>query len=946
MTGTDPIVAPTGQLLPGGLRALGIGAIPSNAPATPADLEPPAPPPMPDQAAAALLPPPNLAPPPGAAAQPQLEAPKGALPPPAPAHPFGASPALLSYLQGRQPPPDVDPLTGQAQPALAPVGEAPSAAAATPAPTDAAGAKAGKGGVQPAPSRQVPASSIGGAPPTLGQAYGQTQDAAAAQVGAVANEADVAAKQADATLKAREDADRVLQTAQEQLRARIERDQQVLGQKQAAVEAANKEVDNYKIDPNRYWKGADTAKKVGWYISMALSGIGDALQGKSGPNPVIGMLQSTIENDVKLQMDQRDALRAKAQRAGQALDSADRFSQNRFAQEQYMLAQAYTMAGRQIETAAAKYGSEAARAQGASAAAAIYSKAAEAGQKAAEYATTDQRQKEQLAEQKRASMASNATQNYAIASENKRAAMSLAEERRWHDLQAEREQRKMDLDAAVAAAKLQGKDPELLMKQQKENEERGIVNPITAGYMLRPEGQAMVTQAEKLESAAKDRRAAAAALPDGSDAKARALAEAEQADQRARAIRGEAEATYAVRTSSTEAAKVNAMTANTQTALETIDRIKELREKNGAKWFTTTEGSQALDSLSSTLSVHLKEAFTMGALDKGSLEVSGLMSGGDPNKITAGDVASWLGAKGSNAALDTLARSLEDRAQNLLGGARVPRGSFKFKRASNETPSEVSAAAALRRESTPVEIEDKRRAGLGRQVLQAPGDTGRAVVSALTGGEYKSASDLGAESAQAEASSKYPGLAKAQEPHMDELLSQARGTGERAQGARARLIAEASETAADRPAYSAAVLNVLKAEAPQVYKEAIAALPDEARAQRQDLDLAAREAQMANAKTDDVIKAYRKADPVAWDELQRRSTTDPKAAAIMNHPQNTAGVADLERLASGGDAIARQELARRAYGEIQRKGTPTSPAEVAKLPAYSALLRVQGGAAK
>ena len=420
MTGADPIVAPTGQLLPGGLRALGIGAIPSNAPVAPPPTQPEAmPPPLPDQAAAAAAPP--------TVPQETPEAPRGADLPS-----IGLPSALTNFFETGKLPPRPEPLQigrkyvtelppdqEQAFQAWAAknkvpwqdtpnadydmrgfwsalqVGDPRAATAINPADKRlhfpdtwktpyhatfsnesqyAAGrpdAPHWQGNVLVAPdgrvvadertpaekradakaakAAQAPATSPAGAPPTLGQAYDQTQNAAAAQIGAVANEADVAAKQADATLKAREDADKVLQAAQEQLRARIERDQEVLGQKQAAVEAANKELDNYKIDPHRFWKGEGTAKKVGWFISMALSGIGDALQGKSGPNPVIGMLQNTIENDVKLQMDQRDALRAKAQRAGQALDSADRFSQNRFAQEQYMLAQAYTMAGRQIE---------------------------------------------------------------------------------------------------------------------------------------------------------------------------------------------------------------------------------------------------------------------------------------------------------------------------------------------------------------------------------------------------------------------------------------------------------------------------------------------------------------------------------------------------------------------------------------------------------------------
>jgi hypothetical protein len=109
-------------------------------------------------------------------------------------------------------------------------------------------------------------------------------------------------------------------------------------QKQAYVDASAKEIDDFKLDRDKYWKDAGVGDKIGWGVGMALSGLGNAFLGinnpsqGSAPNPVIQMLQNKMHESVVAQMDQRDQLKEKNTRAEHALDRYDAFSKDRSAQ--------------------------------------------------------------------------------------------------------------------------------------------------------------------------------------------------------------------------------------------------------------------------------------------------------------------------------------------------------------------------------------------------------------------------------------------------------------------------------------------------------------------------------------------------------------------------------------------------------------------------------------
>lgn len=99
-----------------------------------------------------------------------------------------------------------------------------------------------------------------------------------------------------------------------------------------------KALDDYKIDQNKYWDSMGVGNKIGWFIAMALSGVGNALSGKGNePNAVIGMLQAKMKQSILAQQDQRDQLekqygRAKDEEQSVSLREARKAADNAAAQ--------------------------------------------------------------------------------------------------------------------------------------------------------------------------------------------------------------------------------------------------------------------------------------------------------------------------------------------------------------------------------------------------------------------------------------------------------------------------------------------------------------------------------------------------------------------------------------------------------------------------------------
>ena len=85
--------------------------------------------------------------------------------------------------------------------------------------------------------------------------------------------------------------------------------QQTYDAQEAKVEQAQKELVGSKVDPNQYWSDMSGARKAGVLVAVALTEMGDRLQGRQGGNAALGMLQKNIDRNVASQMEQINKLR-------------------------------------------------------------------------------------------------------------------------------------------------------------------------------------------------------------------------------------------------------------------------------------------------------------------------------------------------------------------------------------------------------------------------------------------------------------------------------------------------------------------------------------------------------------------------------------------------------------------------------------------------------------
>jgi hypothetical protein len=206
--------------------------------------------------------------------------------------------------------------------------------------------------------------------PTLADTTREQQAATAQTAQAIGNQADVESRAADEVYQKQQDAAALLEQNDRDLAAWQEKSDKTRADKEAHAAAMMTDVDATRVDTNRYWKDASTGKHVAWLVSMALAGLGDVIdrkqggKGTAGAGPVIDMLNKTIDRDVQQQVMDRDAKKERLGRAQADVDSWDRFSGSREARIAGQRAAAKEMVAQQLSIASAKYGSEAAMANG------------------------------------------------------------------------------------------------------------------------------------------------------------------------------------------------------------------------------------------------------------------------------------------------------------------------------------------------------------------------------------------------------------------------------------------------------------------------------------------------------------------------------------------------------------------------------------------------------
>lgn len=571
-------------------------------------------------------------------------------------------------------------------------------------------------------------------------------------------------------------------------------------------------------------------------ISVALGGLGSAMKNES-KNPALDMLMQQIDKSVQLQMAERDKLRDVAGAKRSAIDLVR--TQAGDATSRYNLAMAgmTEKAARQVEELKMRSNSDRVKADADALAADLRLKGAGYLDGAvARKLQLDQENANRLQREKESRRQAGIA--YArLKQDREQFDARSAEDKRQFDarLGFDRERLEADKQAALAAAQAKGggEAAKQMLEFQKLNEERGVSDVATGSRLLQPEGVKMLKQAEAVEAEARKLREAAAAEQDPAK---RAAAEqtAAMQERRASELRGEAEIRHTWRLGNADqAAKTGEIISNTQSSLALIDKIDALEKKHGAAWISTSEGERAMQSYGALLELSVKDAFQLGALDKGSEAYLKKVTGGDPTKITLGHITTMLGsAKGAAGNRKALADALETRARNAAR-TKGYRGEIDFHRATEPKETEADKAyEAITKDKTPLEQgQGGQGSWLRRNIIDAPQDALRAGKSAVTGDEFRSSNDA---RKSAEETGTVYGLTTTQQAGVEALIKQAQSPDATTrEQARSRLLTAARNS---RESISTGVINTLRDSAPEIYREAVQGLAPERRSFYERLD--------------------------------------------------------------------------------------------------------------
>lgn len=311
------------------------------------------------------------------------------------------------------------------------------------------------------------------------------------QRGAIGEKATAEQQAADDRLAAQQDYDAraaaIEVERQKQQAADMAERQKLEREHQDAVKAYG----NFKIDENQAWREMGGARQFGIFLGAALAALGAGIAGRFEKNPVLDQLYSKMEQNVRAQMAQRDALGQTAQMKATAADRFGRIASDRGAEFELRMAGEGERLKRRMQVISDKTSSETVKAN--------YDQA---------IAEVDQRQAANLA----AAGDAEWERRYKMRQLNEQAA-SRADSRALGWAQLEEQRRNNDLDfmarqdaAAAKAAELraagQEKEAVALEKQAKEERELGVNSPITGDRLLDPEGQKLMDQAKAYEAAA------------------------------------------------------------------------------------------------------------------------------------------------------------------------------------------------------------------------------------------------------------------------------------------------------------------------------------------------------------------------------------------------------------------------------------------------------------
>jgi hypothetical protein len=681
------------------------------------------------------------------------------------------------------------------------------------------------------------------------RAAGLERDAAVAQMGADKRAAEAEAKALAASGQREEEREVARASAHQATLADI-------AQRSAAIDRDIDNIANTKIDTSM-------RQPVLAAIGLAMGAIGQALAGRTdGSNPALDIMLKQRDASVQRQMADRDAaMRTVGLRRDQVAGLRQKLTDTNALYDGLAAAETRRMRN-EIGRIAASSKSDATLAGLAKIDADLATEEAKllGSAKDKQFAKDDRDR--QFKEQVRSTRAGES-----------RAWAGMAQSDRHHqdNLKLAREKEDNDITRARLAAEATGNTAraKALADAAKDNDERGVRDPVTAELLLTAKGKAMLADADKLEKRADE------LAPAGGTFGAQTGEQARMLRERASAMRGEAKSAHVARgRSAADAAKADAELRTSQRMLSLIDKIDKRIGEAGTRVLNQNELQAALDTEIGVLGLELKDLYVLGSLDQGAVDYQNRLTGGDATKMTTG---TFLGAMGigadsadkSRARLKALAKQVEARGYSSVTSLGLKPGDFKFRRDEEVDRPESKAARSLIDAKTPVELGAGERnvGGIRRGVDVAE--------KFLEGADQTASERRAAAVEEASSSRKYVGLSKEQEPDMDTLLANARQGGPAGEHARSKLVEIAASTATTKPALSNAVMGVLRDQAPEVYQQALAALPEDDRKQREVRSSVARESEPLPSLQDRAVQGQ----PDALQELQRRASEERGGAA-------------------------------------------------------------------
>ncbi len=625
----------------------------------------------------------------------------------------------------------------------------------------------------------------------LSAADKQRANAAQAQVDAITSMADIDAATNDLTHAA------LVQRNADILKAENDRNVEMAARLQEQEKKMNEVIGlRKKIEGTKIDRTADHPILAG--VFAALAGLGSAMKGEKVDT--LDILYKAIDRKVAGQQADLDNMGKVYGMTQDEIAMLKEKSKNRLEFHNTMIAGEIGKAIRTVEEMTARSASERTRANGQATIAELKARQAavtmEATHWGLEYNQRDKHQQAQLG------------LGYA--------GLKQADRHFDSTMQDRREERAKDMAIALANTKATGSVEEYKMQLEAAKDARQFgVRGMDAEFYLTPQGKQRKAEADKLE-------ADAAAMESNPDVMARSIASDKIKMMRQSAARIRDELTTGVHAikahNETEAVAISNQLSSGQSVVQLLDEVKAIYDEVGRSGLSRDAQAMELKAKFNLLLPGLKDAWQLGAWDKGADGLASKIIGQDPSsEWNAGVIGAAMSKKmiedpeGFKKGLDAVAKDLENKVKNKLVsvGTKFGKDEVVLQRAA--APDVVSdSATALSTARSGTELSKN---------AEQVGTAGRA--ARAVGYPF---SPNHAEEAAGAQSVRYPGLSRDQEAPFEERLQAYTRRGDRVAGDElVRAVKEAAESG--RPDQAIPLLHNLRDHAPKLYAAARSTLP-------------------------------------------------------------------------------------------------------------------------